>query len=194
MSDKTQDKDFNEKFDRLDGEMYRIFVEMGWIIPRTEEEVMLAEKRLKEAEIPPFPEELKDPSGLIAQLRKEIEPRGVFKGIIAAAKDLGINNFQLAEMTGLSIVLVAQFDRGLIKVNENLPLEVVRRIAGAINETTQRIFDHLMGGPRFAQSAEFKADDSPVLPEAQDFAEAVIDDPTLSDERRRDLLALSNKA
>lgn len=194
MSDKTQDKDFNEDFDRLDGEMYRTFVEMGWIIPQTEEEVFLAEKQLKEAEIPPFPAEIKDPSGLITQMRKEIELKRVFKGIIAAAKEIGISNFQLAEMTGLSVVLVAQFDRGLIKVNENLPLEVVRKIADAINESTQRIFDHLMGGPCFARSAEFKAEDSPVLPEAQDFTEAVNDDPTLSDERRRDLLALSNKA
>ncbi len=191
MNEKTQDIDFKEEFDRLDAEVYQTFVEMGWVIPQTEDEVIIAEKALEKVQFPPFPAELKDSSSLIVRLKKEVKPKGAFKGIIAAAKEIGINNFQLADMTKLSVVLIAQFDRGLIKVNEKLPLEIVKRIANAINKTTEQIFDYLRLGPRFAKNANFKATDSPTLTEAQDFTDAVRDDPTLSDERSAELLALS---
>lgn len=116
-----------------------------------------------------------------------------FDGILGKAKALDISNFQLADMTELSVVLIAQFDRGLIKVNEKLPLEIVKRIAEAIDETTEQILDYLKFGPRFAKDANFKAPDSPTLTEAQDFTDAIRDDPTLSDKQREKLLALSNE-
>lgn len=127
------------------------------------------------------------------QAEKANRKRFSFEGILGKAKALGISNFQLADMTELSVVLIAQFDRGLIKVNEKLPLEIVKRIAEAINETTEQILDYLKFGPRFAKDANFKAPDSPTLTEAQDFTDAVRDDPTLSDKQREKLLALSNE-
>lgn len=117
-----------------------------------------------------------------------------FDGILGKAKALGISNFQLADMTELSVVLIAQFDRGLIKVNDKLPLEIVKRIADAINETTEQILSYLQPGPRFAEDANFKAPDSPMLTEAQDFTDAIRDDPTLAPERREKLLAMSKGA
>lgn len=117
-----------------------------------------------------------------------------FDGILAKAKTLGISNFQLADKTELSVVLIAQFDRGLIKVNDKLPLEIVKRIADAINETTEQLLDYLQPGPRFAKDANFKAPDSPTLTEAQDFTDAVRDDPTLAPELREKLLAMSKGA
>lgn len=70
------------------------------------------------------------------QSEQEDRKRFSFNGILAAAKELGISNFQLADMTGLSVVSIAQFDRGLIKLNENLPRQIVKRIAAATSVTT----------------------------------------------------------
>ncbi len=141
----------------------------------------------------PSPETAAD-SVEIIEKEKSNRKRFSYDGILAAAKERGLSNFQLADLTGLSVVLIAQFDRGLIKVNEKLPLEIVKRIADAINETNEQIFDYLQPGPRFAKNANFKATDSPTLTEAQDFTDAVRDDPTLSNERRAELLALSKGA
>lgn len=113
-----------------------------------------------------------------------------FAGILATAKKLGINNVQLANLTGLSIVLIAQLDRGLIKVNDKLPFELTKRIADAINVTTDQILGNLGLGPRFAPGANYKSEDAPQLPEAQDFPDAVRDDPTLLPEQRERLLAM----
>lgn len=146
-----------------------------------------------------------DPDRLLSNVKNTIskflptadearQNRFSFKGILPAAKEMGISNFQLADLTGLSVVLIAQFDRGLIKVNEKLPLEIVKRIAQAINLTTEQILDYLQPGPRFADNAGYKAEDAPVLTEAQDFPDAVRQDPTLSDERREELLAMSKGA
>ncbi len=125
---------------------------------------------------------------------QENRKRFSFSGILSTAKELGISNFQLADITGLSVVLIAQFDRGLIKVNEKLPLDIVTRIGDAINVGTEQLLDNLRLGPRFARDSNFKATDSPTLTESQDFPEAVQQDPTLSPKRREELLALSKGA
>lgn len=135
--------------------------------------------------------------GISAKIEEAAETkpkRFSFKGILATAKEMGIDNFQLADLTRLSVVLIAQFDRGLIKVNEKLPIDVVKRIAEAINVTTEQLFEHLLGGPRFAENAEYKAEEAPVLPEAQDFSDAVEEDPVISEEWREELRALIKTA
>ena len=221
-NNKRQNEEFIENFEPTEGEIYNALIELGWLLPRNEEEMIRAEKALEGVECPALPAELENPAPLIERLRKEESAQKAlateklenslglsvinqsdietqtkdfwFDGILAKAKTLGIGNFQLAEMTKLSVVLIAQFDRSLIKVNEKLPIEVVKRIADSINETSEQLFEYWRGGPRFAKNANYKADESPILPEAQDFTDAVGDDPTLSEERREELLALSQKA
>ena len=124
----------------------------------------------------------------------DTKTRFSFKGILATAKEIGLDNFQLADLTKLSVVLLAQFDRGLIKVNEKLPIDVLNRIAEAINVTTDEILEHLRGGPRFAENANYKSEDSPVLPESQDFPDALESDPVISDEWREELRGLIKTA
>lgn len=138
----------------------------------------------------PTQEAVIDPSAKIEESAEMRPRRFSFKGILATAKEIGIDNFQLADLTRLSVVLIAQFDRGLIKVNEKLPTDVVRRIAEAINVTTEQLIEYLQGGPRFAENAEYKAEAAPVLPEAQDFSDAVEEDPVISEEWREELRAL----
>lgn len=142
----------------------------------------------------PTPELVTEASTKLNEVAETKPKRFSFKGILATAKEMGIDNFQLADLTKLSVVLIAQFDRGLIKVNEKLPIDVVKRIAEAINVTTEQIFEHLRGGPRFAENAEYKSEDSPVLPEAQDFPDALEEDPVISDEWREELRVLIKAA
>jgi hypothetical protein len=142
----------------------------------------------------PMPEFLTEAPAKIEESAETKPRRFSFKGILATAKEMGIDNFQLADLTRLSVVLIAQLDRGLIKVNEKLPTDVVRRIAEAINVTTEQIIEHLRGGPRFAENANYKAEDAPVLPEAQDFSDAVEEDPVISDEWREELRVLIKAA
>ena len=75
MNEKKQGKEFKEEFDQLDAEIYKSFIELGWVIPQTEEEVTIAEKALQKIQIPPLPAGVKDSSPLIAQLRKERKER-----------------------------------------------------------------------------------------------------------------------
>lgn len=110
-------------------------------------------------------------------------------GILTAAKEQGLSSRQLAKLTGLSVVLITMFDRGMINT-KRLPSVIVARIARAINSSAERVLEYLQLGPRFAVDANYKAEDSPGLEDPQDFFEAVRDDPTLSDEERQQLLAL----
>jgi hypothetical protein len=115
------------------------------------------------------------------------------EGLLKAAKEQGFSNSQqFAEATELSPVLVTMLDRGLISFH-SIPTKILNRIASAINRTVEALSQYLQLGPRFAPGASYKAEDAPATEEPQDFFEAVIDDPTLSEERREQLLALRGK-
>lgn len=199
MNEKKHDAQLQEPFDRLDAEIYKSFVELGWVIPQTEEEVAIADKALREIQIPPVPAGVKDSSPLIAQLKREREERraaatrtSVFRGILAAAKDLGMSNFQLAEKARLTVALITKLDLGLISNYQRIPAKVVKDVAEAIKVTDRELYNHWDSGPRFAAGVEFKSADKPEI-EGQDFFDAVRDDKSLSKSRRAELLALEKE-
>jgi hypothetical protein len=69
-----QNENFSENFDATKEEIYNALIELGWLLPRTEEDLRRAEKALeKAADCPPFPPELEDPLPLIERLRQEQE-------------------------------------------------------------------------------------------------------------------------
>lgn len=200
MNEKTNDKNSREEFDQLDAEIYKTFIELGWVIPQTEDEVMISEKALQNIQIPSIPAGIKDSSPLIERLRKERTERekeknqaSVFKGILAAAKAFGFSNFQLAEMTGLTVALVTKLDLGLIQNSKRIPVSVAQSIASVVHTTPKQLYDYWNLGPRFAHGAEYKATDTPEIIEGQDFFEAVRQDSSLSKERRAELLALEKE-
>ena len=116
-----------------------------------------------------------------------VEP---IEGLLKVAKEQGFSNTQqFAEATELSPVLVTMLDRGLISF-QTIPPKILNRVASAIKRTVETLSQYLQIGPRFAHGASYKAEDAPGTEEPQDFFEAVLDDPTLSEERREQLLAL----
>lgn len=173
------------KADDLDERIHKSLIEMGLIFPRTAEDVRIAEESSRGVECRPLPADVADPSRLLRRI-EELDAASndtPLKGILAAAKDRGISNKQLAAITNLSVVLISMFDRGMISTVK-LPGVIVRRIAEAIGTTAERVLEYLQAGPRLAMDTNFKADDAPELEEPQNFFDAVRDDPTLTPEQR----------
>lgn len=122
-----------------------------------------------------------------AQATKPIE------GLLMAAKEQGFSTTQqFADVTELSPVLVTMLDRGLIYF-PSIPPKILDRVASVIKRSVEALSQYLQIGPRLAYGANYKADEAPETEEPQDFFEAVLDDPTISEERRSQLLALKSK-
>lgn len=128
----------------------------------------------------------------------ELESRTVeqaaepIEGLLKVAREQGFSNTQqFADATELSPVLVTMLDRGLISF-PSIPPKILDRVASVIRRSVEALSQYLQIGPRLAHGANYKAEESPAIEEPQDFFEAVLDDPTLSDERRKQLLALKD--
>ena len=113
-------------------------------------------------------------------------------GLVEEAEARGLSKKQLAERSGLTVPLLTKLDRRLIRY-ASIPGEVVSRVAAALGSQAGAVAAYLQGGPRLAQAVSYKADEAPTLPEPQDFAEAVRDDPALTPEQRAELLGLAEQ-
>lgn len=129
----------------------------------------------------------------------ELESRGTSQtaesidGLLIVAKEQGFPSTQkFADATELSPVLVTMLDRGLLSP-PSIPHEILDKVAATINRTVEALSQYLQIGPRLAPGASYKAEDAPATEEPQDFFEAVLADPTLSEERREQLLALRRR-
>jgi hypothetical protein len=118
------------------------------------------------------------------------QPAELIEGLLKVAKEQGFSNArQFADATGLSPVLVTMLDRGLISFS-TIPTSILDNVASTIMLTVETLSRYLQMGPRLAPGASYKAEESPATEAPQDFFEAVLADPTLSEERRAQLLAL----
>lgn len=111
------------------------------------------------------------------------------QGLMARARELGLNISQLAERTQLSVTLVGLLDRRLVRFG-SIPREVIDGLAAALQTQVASLSEYLQQGPAFAPSASFRAEEAPALPQTQEFADAVRHDPMLDPNRRDALLRL----
>jgi hypothetical protein len=114
-------------------------------------------------------------------------------GLMARAREMGLNIREVADRTQLSVSLVGVLDRRLVRF-ASIPREVLDRLAAALQTQVAAVSDYLQQGPAFAPSASFRAEEAPTLPQTQDFADAVRQDPMLDADRRAALLRLSPPA
>jgi hypothetical protein len=115
------------------------------------------------------------------------------EGLLMVAQEQGFSTTQqFADATELSPVLVTMLDRGLISF-PSIPPKILDRVASVIRRSVEALSQYLQIGPRFAYGANYKADEAPETQEPQDFFEAVLEDPTITEERRRQLLALKGE-
>ena len=111
-------------------------------------------------------------------------------GLMARARQMGLNIREVAERTQLSVSLVGLLDRRLVRF-ASIPREVLDRLAAALQTQVASVSEYLQQGPAFAPSASFRAEEAPALPPVQDFADAVRQDPMLDPDRRAALLRLT---
>ena len=111
------------------------------------------------------------------------------QGLMARARELGLNISQVAERTQLSVTLVGLLDRRLVRF-ASIPREVIDGLAAALQTQVAALSDYLQQGPGFAPSASFRAEEAPALPQTQEFADAVRQDPMLDPNRKDALLRL----
>ncbi|HEY2593922.1 MAG TPA: hypothetical protein VGK33_08480 [Chloroflexota bacterium] len=132
--------------------------------------------------------------GVLERARAERPPvvvaQAALPGLMARAREVGLNIRELADRSQLSVTLVGLLDRRLVRF-ASIPREVVDALATALQTQAASVAQYLQQGPSFAPSASFRAEAAPELPPQQDFAEAVRQDPTLDENRRASLLRLS---
>jgi len=115
------------------------------------------------------------------------------ESILSSAKKLGLDAPGLADATGLSVVLVMKLDRRLINFG-SIPEKIFGILATALHAATAVVTEYLRQPPVLATVARFRANETPKIPEPQDFFDAVRSDKSISEERRAALLALSEKS
>jgi hypothetical protein len=76
MNRKEEDQANLKTGEELDQQIYEALIEMGWLIPQTEEDVRLAEEALSHLDYPPLPPALADPSRFIHLLDDGTEEDG----------------------------------------------------------------------------------------------------------------------
>jgi len=116
-------------------------------------------------------------------------PESSLRGLLSEARARGLSNLQFANQTNLSIALVTKLDLRLIRF-ASIPNQVIEDLANALDCIAERVKAYLQGNPLLPADAYFKADEAPTVPEQQDFFEEVRADTSLSEERRRRLLAM----
>ena len=114
------------------------------------------------------------------------------ESILSSAKRLGLDALGLADLTGLSVVLVMKLDRRLINFG-SIPQKIFDLLANVLHSATAPITEYLQQPPVLAMEARFRATESPTIPEQQDFFDAVRSDKSISEDRRLSLLALSEE-
>lgn len=118
------------------------------------------------------------PAGEVAPIR----------GLVAEARTRGLSRKELASALDLSIALVDKLDRRLVSYR-TIPAAIVDSISRLLGAGAEQVALYLQGPPLLPQSASYRAEQAPSVPEAQSFAEAVSSDRTISPERKRQLLA-----
>jgi hypothetical protein len=129
---------------------------------------------------------LKDLQSGLAVSEATAEP---LVSLISRAREHGFNAMSLADQTGLSVALVTKMDRRLLLFN-SIPDKVISILADALESTQAVIAGYFQQPQSLAMGAHYRADESPRVPEQQDFFDAVRSDVSISEERRSALLAL----
>jgi hypothetical protein len=109
------------------------------------------------------------------------------RGLVAEAQARGLSRKEMASALDLSIALIDKLDRRLVRYR-TIHDAVVESIARLLATGTQQIALYLQGPPLLPRAASYRAEQAPAVPEAQDFAEAVSSDRTISPERKNELL------
>jgi hypothetical protein len=113
-------------------------------------------------------------------------------GILAEGQRHGLNISKIAALADLSVPIIAKFEQRLIAFS-SIPREAIAGVARAIQTSVENVAAYLQGSHNFVPGASYKSDTAPTLPPQQDFQDAVRDDRTLSDEKKRRWLEVASR-
>jgi hypothetical protein len=109
----------------------------------------------------------------------------------AATHDLTIA--KLAALSELSVPIIAKFEQRLISFS-SIPREAIQNVAQSLQRSFESVAAYLQSPPAFASGASYKTDTAPEMPSQQDFATAIKDDRTLSEEKKARWLDLASRS
>ncbi len=106
--------------------------------------------------------------------------------LTALAKERGLNKESFAKAVGLSLSLIMYMEKRRLKA-ASIPDKIIKKTAEVLRSTKESVDEYLHGQP-VAGALNYKADTRPEDKPQKEFADAVREDQTLSDEEKRSLL------
>lgn len=104
-----------------------------------------------------------------------------------------LNIAKLAALSDLSVPIIAKFEQRLISFS-SIPREAIQNVAQTLQRSFESVAAYLQSPPAFASGASYKTDTAPEMPSQQDFATAVKDDRTLSEDKKAHWLDLASRS
>lgn len=174
------------EFDEQDEKIYDAFIELGWLIPQTKEDVQRAEKALEKIECPPLPSGLKDSSKILEKIRKR---KNAIKN--NENKNQSAKNFLELTPTLLSLLkqgsnllpseiaqkleVTVAFMRGCSDYSEAVPeqckQELINRVSKQFNFIDKSLIEKVVRHPGQVATAGFR--DTSYLGKRMSFEEIV---------------------
>ncbi len=108
--------------------------------------------------------------------------------LVEAARAAGLDLRALARQLDLSLALVAQLNRRLLRA-ATVPRSLIERLAAAIGRETSAVAAFLAGTPTLVAGTQYRSDAAPKLSEPVAFADAVKSDLSLTPQQRTAWLA-----
>jgi hypothetical protein len=115
------------------------------------------------------------------------------RSLIEAAKERGLSVPALAERLFLTPLEIVKLNQRLIRA-ATIPNALVQQLASLLERSREEIVDYLRLPPTVAAQANYRADRTPHVQEPQDFREALMDSPNLSEDHRAYWLAQAQEA
>lgn len=124
-------------------------------------------------------------SDLLATQSTAIQGDAPLTSLCATAEAQGLTLPVFAAQTNLSILVLLKLERRLIRF-ASIPHAAIERIARTINQTHEAVAIYLQGERKFAPAAaNFLAKETPQMPEAIDFYEAIEKDLMMNDSQKQ---------
>lgn len=120
----------------------------------------------------------------LVQARRQVTaPVAALSGLLAPAKERGLDTQAFAAKLDVPFAVVIKLHRRLI-APDSIPASFVRSLAECLGRTADDIAAYLRMPPTLAAGASYRADDTPTVAAQELFAEAISSDPDTTDTHR----------
>jgi hypothetical protein len=128
-----------------------------------------------------------------ASREKTVNTEAPISSLLAEGTTHNLTIGKLAALSDLSVPIIAKFEQRLISFS-SIPREAIQNVAQTLQRSFESVAAYLQSPPAFASGASYKTDTAPELPPQQDFATAIRDDRTLSEDKKTLWLDLASRS